>query len=241
MDDFQLNFETFFRERVKEKGLTLKKIADMTGISLVHLESMARGDFEHMPSAPYFRGYLLRLSRVLDFNADEWWEEIKKEGIARVSGPLDALPRNRFVRKSPAKFIILGIIGVAIVAYAVFQVPRMFGRPELKLTFPAQNPYVTSSSTITLAGTVKGADALYLNGEPVTINVSEGSWQKTVLLGGDAPNTYQITAKKFLGGQVDITEQVIYQAPAGASSTASSTATSSVPEGHAGSETVPIP
>ncbi|MDE2018863.1 MAG: helix-turn-helix domain-containing protein [Patescibacteria group bacterium] len=221
MDD-QLNFETFFRERVKEKGLSLKKLADLTGISQAHLENMARGDFESMPSAPYFHGYLVRLSKVLDFDAEEWWEEVKKEQIVKNSGPADALPRNRFVKKSPAKFIMLGAVAVLVFIYAAVQIPRSMGKPAIAITFPPQNPYAASSSMVTLEGTVKNADALYLNGDPVTINVSDHTWQKSVLL-QNGMNTFDLVARKFLGGQTDITEQIIYQAPAAASPSSSAT------------------
>jgi cytoskeletal protein RodZ len=228
MDDQQLTFETFFRDRVKEKGLPLKKLADLTGIALTHLENMARGNFDDMPSAPYFHGYIVRLSKVLDFDAEEWWEQIKKENLVKNSGPTDALPRNRFIRKSPAKAIAIFVVILLAAAYLIFQIPRVLGKPAVQLTFPAENPYTAASNTLTLTGTVKNADGLYLNGDPVGVDVANGMWQKSVLL-QDGVNTFQITAKKFLGGQTDIVEQVIYQS---ASGTATSTASSVFPVVH---------
>ncbi len=224
MDDQQLNFESFFRERVKEKGLSLKKLADMTGIALSHLENMARGNFEDMPSAPYFHGYIVRLAKALDFDAEEWWEQIKKENLVKNSGPTDALPRNRFIRKSPVKLIVVAIIIIAVLAYLIFQIPRILGKPSVAITFPAENPYTASSNTITIEGTVKNADALYLNGDPVGVNTANGSWQKSVLLQSGV-NTFDVAAKKFLGGESDIVEQVIYQAASGTATSAISSTT----------------
>jgi len=229
--DEQLTFETFFRERVKEKGMAPKKLADLTGISLSHLENMMRGNFDDMPSAPYFHGYIVRLAKVLDFDAEEWWEQIKKEGIVKNSGAADSFPRNRFIRQSQAKPIAIFIGVLLVVAYLIFQVPRILGKPTLAITFPSQNPYTALSNTITLEGTVKGADALYLNGDPVAVNVTNGTWQKSVLLQGGL-NSFKIIAKKFLGGQAEATEQIIYQAPAGtapAAATSTGTVSSTVP------------
>jgi transcriptional regulator with XRE-family HTH domain len=242
-----LPFEQFFAEKIKERGVTLKKLAEMTGIAPAHIESLLRGDYESMPSAPYFHGYLTHLGAVLDFDGEEWWIKLKKEGVIKNSGELDTLPRNRFIRQSPPKY--LWWIGAAIIVliYLAFQAPRIFGKPTLVVSFPDANPYVTASSTFTLAGTVTGADSLYLVGadgeQEQIIIAADGSWQKGVLL-GVGPNPFQISAKKFLGGETTVTEQIFYQTPGGtaptSTSTASSpTATSSVSSKGAPSTTTP--
>ena len=48
---------------MKERGVSLKKLSDMTGISMGYIENMLRGDFEHVPATPYFRGYLIRMAK----------------------------------------------------------------------------------------------------------------------------------------------------------------------------------
>ena len=47
-----LPFEQFFAEKIKERGLSLKKLSEMTGIAPSHIENLLRGDYENMPSAP---------------------------------------------------------------------------------------------------------------------------------------------------------------------------------------------
>ena len=71
--------EIFLRDRMKDKGISLKRLADLTGIAINHIENMLRGDFEHVPPTPYFRGYLIRLGEVLNFDGEAWWEKIKRE------------------------------------------------------------------------------------------------------------------------------------------------------------------
>jgi cytoskeletal protein RodZ len=198
MNHEEAPFEKLFIERLKQKNISIKKIAEMTGISRVHLENIASGNFKDLPSAPYFRGYLIRLGKVLDFDGEAWWEEIKKENTLKKSGPKDTLPKNRFTKKRPTKFIWASVILIIAIIYLVLQFTRISGEPELMLVFPAENPYTASSSELTIQGTITNADSLSVNGD--TVPLQAGSvWQKNVLL-QDGLNTFAIRAKKFLGG-----------------------------------------
>ena len=212
-----INFQSFLAAKLKDRALSIKKLAELTGIAPGHLEALVHGRFDDLPSAPYVRGYLVRIGGVLDFDGEEWWGRIKKERLVANSGPADTLPNNRFIKQSPKKFIWIGVAVALVIIYLAFQVPVIFGHPGLSVTFPSANPYTTGSSTLTLTGTTHGADSLFLsngsNGDNENITITpDGSWQKSVLL-QNGPNTFQITAKKLLGGEANITEQIIYQGP----------------------------
>ena len=214
MDHEETPFEKLFTERLKQRNISIKKISEMTGISRAHIENIASGNFKDLPSAPYFRGYLIRLGKILDFDGEIWWDEIQKENILKKSGSKDTLPKNRFAKKRPMKFIWAGIILVIAIIYIISQFTRISGTPSLSLSFPVNNPYITSSSEITLQGTVTNADSLFLvqNNEEIPIS-PDGSWQENVFLSQNNPNTFDIKAKKFLGGESDIVEQIIYNEP----------------------------
>lgn len=225
MDPEESTLEIFLRDRIKDKGLSLKKLSDLTGISINHIENMLRGDFEHVPPTPYFRGYLIRLGEVLNFSGEAWWEKIKKDDDVKKSGPADSLPRNRFTRESPAK--IIGISAAILVLLVVLglALPHILGKPTVNVASPQGNPYVTTSDSVVIQGSVRDADSLSVNGDEATI-ASDGSWQKNVLLQGGM-NTFDVSAKKFLGGTTDVLEQIIYNPPATVSSSPSSAAVSS--------------
>ncbi|HVN26600.1 MAG TPA: helix-turn-helix domain-containing protein [Candidatus Paceibacterota bacterium] len=223
----EIPFEQFFADRIKAKGYSLKKVADLTGIAPSHIENLIRGDFGNLPAAPYFRGYLIRLGKTLDFDGEEWWKRLK--GGARNSGAADQLPRNRFMKMAPPKYLWLVGAGVIVLIYLAFQFTRIVGKPTLAVTFPAGNPATATQNPLTLAGTVRDADSLYLQGangsqEQIPVN-PDGSWQKSVLL-TDGPNSFKITAQKFLGGETDITEQVWYESPSGPTNGTSSSSPS---------------
>ena len=222
MDHDETPFEKLFTERLKQRNISIKKIAEMTGISRAYLENIASGNFKNMPSAPYFRGYLIRLGTILDFDGETWWEEIQKENTLKKSGPKDTLPKNRFTKKHPMKFIWAGAILIVVIIYLILQFARISGKPTLILSFPSENPYITSSSEITLQGTVTNANSLSINSEAVPI-MSGGTWQKDVLLSGSEPNTFNISAKKFLGGESNIVEQIFHNEPAARTTTTSAT------------------
>lgn len=225
MSPEELNFQSFLLAKIKDRGISLKKLAEATGIAPAHIESMVNGKFNDLPSAPYVRGYLVRLGKALDFDGMGWWERIKKEGFVKDSGTIDALPRNRFMGKSPAKFVWLGVAAGLLVVYLAFQLPLIFGKPNVLVTFPSQSPYLSVTNTITIEGTVRSASSLSLNGDTVAI-APDGSWKKAVLL-QNGVNSFTITAKKFLGGETNLTEQIVYQS----SSSATSTAPTSTPSG----------
>lgn len=220
----EIPFEQFFAEKIKDRGISLKKLSEATGIAPAHIESLLRGDYESMPSAPYFHGYLIRLGSALEFDGEEWWATLKKEGVVKNSGELDTLPRNRFVRQSPPKYLWFIAAAVIVLIYLAFQLPHILGKPTLTVTLPDQNPYTTSSSTFTLEGTVQNADSLYLNDNQQITIAPDGSWQQTVLLGAGL-NPFKISAKKFLGGETDVNEQIIYTPAPGDNNSSTSTAT----------------
>lgn len=205
----EFDFENFFNERVKERGFNLKRLSEISGIAVKHLEALSGGSFGNLPSAPYFRGYLQKLGDILEFDWEVWWLRLKNASLVEGSGAKDLPPRNRFLRQTIYKKLWLIAIVIVIVLYFAFQSTRIFGKPTITITSPAQNPATASSSEIVLTGNIENGSELYINGEFVQIT-SDGSWQKTVLL-GPGLNSFQITAKKFFGGETKVVQQILYE------------------------------
>lgn len=232
MEIDELNFGEFLAARLRDKGISLKRLSEITGIAPIHLENLLRGNFGDVPSTPYFRGYLIRIGKALDFDGEAWWEKFKEENSIKNSGPSDVLPRNRFVKKEfPKSLWAAGVAAVLLLVYFAFTLSHIIGKPTLTITFPSENPFVTSSITMTIRGVVQNADALYLltenasSSEEIIISPN-GSWQKEVTLGNspNLPNSFKIGARKFLGGETDVTIQIIRESPAPTGSSTTSSA-----------------
>ena len=218
---YNTDFPQFFSQTVKERGYNLKKLSEASGISIKHLESIARGDFAALPSAPYFHGYMQKLGQLLDFDAETWWTKLKEGNFVHDVNTKDSPVKNRFTKPTQKNIAWIAAFGLIILLYLGFQFTRIFGKPVIAVTFPSENPAQVSMQTVDITGTVKNATELYINNEPVVL-ASDGTWEKSVLL-QEGVNTLQIRATKFLGGETTDIVQVIY-APAPANGTSTTTA-----------------
>lgn len=214
------SFNIFLGEKLRDKNISIEKLSELSGVSIKYLENMLKGDPEHLPSAPYLRGYFMKIGEVLNFDGEEAWKLWNDRSEVNRSGSLDRLPINRFARKSMTKYIWLSILPVLVLIYLAVQLPRIFGTPLLYIEYPKTNPTSSFTDRVVVSGTLQNGKELYVNGERVPLEDS-GAWQKGVLLQA-GQNNIEITAKKFLGRSVVVEKQIFYEAPAIATTTATS-------------------
>lgn len=222
----QFDFAAFFTERVRERGLNLKKLSELSGISLRHLESMSAGNFGNLPSSPYFHGYLKKLGAILEFDSHYWWTQFKESRLVRGSGDGDRLPHNRFAPGSVMKFAWIALVALLVIGYLGFRFSSIIGRPDLAIAAPREDSITSHDPSYTLQGSVSNQSQVYVNGESVTVN-PDGTWQKAVSL-QYGPNSFDISAKKFLGSVTHITKQIYFDGSTQAQPIGTSTS-SSVP------------
>lgn len=206
------SFNTFLGEKLRDKNISIEKLAELSGVSIKYIENMLKGDPEHLPSAPYLRGYFVKLGEVLSFDGEEIWKTWNMNGEAKRSGSRDRLPENRFARKSMAKYIWLSIVPVLLIIYFATQLPHIFGTPLLYIEYPKANPSASLTDRVVVSGTLTNGKELYINNEMVSVEDS-GSWEKGVLL-QSGQNNIEIRAKKFLGREIVVEKQIFYEAPA---------------------------
>jgi hypothetical protein len=211
------DFEALLVDKMKERGLSIKQLSELSGIASKHLENMANGNYDQLPPSPYLRGYLTALGQILDFDADHWWHTFQVMGVLRSSGQHDQMPKNRFAKKSGKLYVGLIATGVLLVIYLGFRFSNILGMPTLAITTPGQDVIRVLNSPLVFSGTLKNGSTLTINGEMIPIG-ADGSWTKDVAL-DPGPNAIQVDAKKFLGGEVKVVRQIWYEAPQGATST----------------------
>lgn len=205
MHEDEVLFTEFFNQKLKERGLTLKHLSDVTGIAIKHLENFSHGRFERLPSAPYVHGYFERLGKILGFDPDEWWSRIKAEDTVHRSGSADRMPDNRFSRLR-GRALVWGLVAAILVGlYVIARFTTIIGEPRIVLAPSDTN---VSASTLTLQGAVVNGDTLLVNGANVPLN-QDGSFAAEITL-QPGSNTIELRAKKFLGRETTLTRDVYY-------------------------------
>lgn len=209
--------------------MSLKKLAELSGVSLRYLENLQNGRFNDLPSAPYLYAYIKKIGDILGFDPDVWWDHFEKRGLAKSSGVGDYLPKNRFEREPVQRYawLVLGVL--AIVLYFAIRLPKIFGTPPLTISYPAEETVTVRDNNVLLSGSVEDARQIIINSESISIG-EDGVWEKQILL-QPGLNTFEITAKKFLGRENRQVRQIFYEPaqPDNASNVSSAfTATSTV-------------
>ena len=208
MHEDEVLFTEFFNQRLKERGLTLKQLADSTGIAIKHLENFSHGRFERLPSAPYVHGYFVRLGAILGFDPDEWWNRVKEEDVVHRAGAADRMPKNRYSRWRGRAIIWGAIVLVLAGLYIAARYTTIIGQPQPMLTKPGPEVTVVTASTLELQGQVENGDTLTVDDASVPI-AADGSFATQVTL-RPGPNTIEIQARKFLGRTATRTVQIYY-------------------------------
>lgn len=213
-----IEFQEAFRDKLKERGYTLKQLSEATGISTKHLESLSHGRFEHLPPAPYLHGYLEKIGAVLGFDPELWWSEIKHHEEVRRSGAEDRLPDHRFVKMHAKAWISGGVVILLLLIYVSVRFSFILGKPALEVREPDQAAIRTHEERFVVRGSVVNGE-VFLNDERLTIG-TDGAWEKELFL-QSGPNTIEIRAKKLLGRETVVVRQIFYEPPVVPASTPS--------------------
>jgi transcriptional regulator with XRE-family HTH domain len=203
------SFATFLQEKITERGWNLRKVSEMTGISVGHLEHLVRGEMGSLPAAPYLRGYVAKLGEALGFDPEPWWKAIQSGTLVSRSGATDEMPRNRFSRAPVGRFAWLIVVLIAAVIYIIVRFASIFGLPSLTIVVPETDTITTTTEVVMLRGTLTNGNALKINSDPVPVN-PDGSWEKEVTLHPGSPNIYSFTAEKFLGRSRTVVREIVY-------------------------------
>ena len=82
----------------------------------------------------------------------------------------------------------------------------------MTIFFPDKEIIQVENEKVRMFGTAKETDGLQINGDPIPIHPETGAWEKEIML-QEGLNTFEISAKKFLGKTIIIRRQIIYAPP----------------------------
>ncbi|MDP3015199.1 MAG: helix-turn-helix domain-containing protein [bacterium] len=201
-------------EALKIRNLNTGKLSELTDIPLNYLIALSDDDLIELPSAPYIRGYLVKIADVLKIDTNlllrAYKQEISLQSL-KTSGSSDKLPSNRYALNILTKKIVIvsGIILVLIIFCLIWQASGFLGVPKIEITNPPVDGAIINNQTIRLSGEVSAGDKLVINGEEV-LPEENGRFEKDFSL-QIGINTFELKVKRFLGKEIKIIRQVIYQ------------------------------
>lgn len=197
-------------DALEVRGLTVERLAELTNIPERYLVALRDNDAKKLPAAPYIRGYLMKIGNVLEIDGRNLWEIYKRQNPLRTSGIGDRLPANRFViKRLNPRYFILGFVAIAVIIYLVWRGGDFFGTPRINISSPAINNFVVKDSRIKLSGEINSKDKLTINGEEIIV-AGNGYFEKDFSL-EPGVNTVEFKVKRFLGKEITVTRQIIYQ------------------------------
>lgn len=204
------NLKTLLEETLELKNINHEKLAELTGISERYIWAIQNMEIDKLPPSPYVRGYLKKISETLHLDHEELWQLYKKELEHKTSGQYDTLPKNRFaIRHLSRRELFFLAAGALLAIYLLFNFSRLLGKPNLIITNPAEPLTTTFEKDITLIGKSIQKDKLTINGEEIFIN-PDGSFSKIFTL-QPGLNTIEFKAQRFLGREIIVSKQVLYQ------------------------------
>jgi len=139
--------ETFdLRSLRQARGLTLDDVAKATKISVKNLETMEKGDYDHLPPPVYTRAYLKSYARLLGANERqiasryEQYLTVSAQSVVEVT-TVASVRRSYFSRKilaNSATVLILCVLGVIVYSYFNLQTADVVMESSLPLPSSGQ-------------------------------------------------------------------------------------------------------
>lgn len=201
-------------EALKLRNLNTGKLSELTDIPVNYLIALSDDDLTGLPSAPYVRGYLVKIADVLKIDANAllrvYKQEISLQSL-KTSGSSDKLPSNRYALNLLTKKTVIasGIVFILIIFYLIWQISSFLGTPKIEIMNPPVDGAIINNSIIRLSGEVSAGDKFVINGEEV-LPEENGRFEKDFSLQSGI-NTFEFKVKRFLGKEIKIIRQVIYQ------------------------------
>ena len=206
----QKNFQEFFNELMEARGFNISRLSESAGVSERYLTALCEGDFKKMPALPYVRGFVIQVAEALGVDGNEIWRVYKDEIAVKIKGE-DKLPQNRFAGRSINKRkVAIGVIVFFAIIYFVWRIDDLLGIPKLEIVYPKTEVTTVNAPIFKLKGKLSvSLDKLTINNEETFVS-SDGWFEKDLTLAAGA-NVVEFKAKRFLGKEVKMTREIIYQ------------------------------
>ena len=176
--------------------MSVVEIARLAKIQPKYLLALESGEYENLPSPVYVKGFLKSLSGIYGISLSNLLVQYEAEkGLLQNLEPLERdtqqVPVRQFVF-SPKTLTLAGlaVLGALSLSYLYFQVSSLHRPPSLVVISPEADGMMDTSLVVLKGHTEPGA-AVYLNNQPLVVDVN-GNFQENLSL---APGTNLLAIK----------------------------------------------
>lgn len=174
------------KEKRLERGLTIEDVAKATKIRVNFLSAIEKGEYAKLPSSTYALGFMKNYIEFLEMPVKEtlalFKREFNEEKIFKVLpeglSSKEEFPIKRIQFQDTIKIIIA--VFVALLIYTLFQYKSAIISPSLKIDTPKEGT-VSISQSITVSGKTDSNTAVFVNGQPASLE-SNGRFSKIITL-----------------------------------------------------------
>lgn len=213
-----LPLHEYLVSRRKFLKIRLNDLVVKTGIPAKYIKRIESGDWQNLPSGVYARGFLKKYAQVAGLDEGEVAsrydletalavkpKKLNTRSVPLISGLINYLD---FWRLTSLRRMLAIAAAIFVVGYIVWQFTIIFARPDLNLSYPAEDITVAGSS-LELAGNVSPGSVLAINGEEIYPQ-PDGTFKKQVeLLAG--VNVLEIKAVSRFGKESKVIRKITYQ------------------------------
>lgn len=194
--------------------MAVEDVNQKTNVPLKYIVALEEADFSSLPAPVYIRGYLKKISQLLNLNDEELWKLFLKEQGESKTPAIDILPQNRFEQPLKWRYIVLKIlkslpviiITITVAGFLFMQIKSFLGAPYLRLDNPAVD-LVTQDESIKVGGLGRHNSYITLNGKEIYLG-KDGKFSEEIYL-KPGKNEITVEAKSRLGKTTTITRFVV--------------------------------
>lgn len=180
----------------RRKGLTIDEVSKGTRIRPQFLIALEKGDYSHLPSSAYIRGFIKNYSQYLGLSTKETLAVFRREFNEREF--LGVLPES-FTNPKQRIFaglrlnqaaIYIAVIVIFIVGFVFFQYKAAFFGPNLIVKSPGENSII-SAPQVRVSGITDQNVTVSINDQAAAVS-ADGSFRKDIIV---LAGTTEITVK----------------------------------------------
>lgn len=184
------------RLKREEAKLSLEEVAEATKIKKSYLVAIESGSWQLLPPPTFTKGLIRNYAKHLGLSGDAIVAIFRREFDERMAPVKQTkLFNDRAFHFTPATLlrIVVVFLLIGFVGYFIHEYKSLTGPPNLRVTAPSDNTFITGDS-VDVTGTTAPEAQVKVNDQIVLVN-TDGTFQATVDIVDTTPITIVATAK----------------------------------------------